>query len=74
MIQDYQAIVEASAASLLSEECPTLEAINEYKLNLKHVIQYLQMKLLDNPLIMSNSTVSRFLAQNIIDGKRNKSD
>ncbi|OPX41865.1 hypothetical protein CLHUN_42640 [Ruminiclostridium hungatei] len=46
-----------------------MEAINEYKLNVKHVIQYLQMKLLDNPLIMSNSTVSRFLAQNIIDGK-----
>ena len=68
MIQDYQAIIDAPAATLMNEELPTLEAINQYKLNLRHVIQFLQIKLLEIPLVRSNSEVSKYLAQNVIDG------
>ncbi|MFT4146921.1 MAG: S8 family serine peptidase [Mobilitalea sp.] len=68
MIQYYQNIIDAPIIGLLTEETPTPEDVEKYKLNLRHVVQYLQLEILENPLIDKDAISAQYLAQNIIDG------
>jgi len=70
MIEDYQAIIDAGNATLLGAECSTIEEVETYKLNLRHVVQYLQYELIENPLVRDNSVVSKYIAQKIIYGDK----
>lgn len=69
MILYYQNQADWPAAAFDTDEYGSYEEIEAYQSDCRQTVEYLQYELLYNPLVMENSEISQYFADNVLYGK-----